>query len=140
MAEGKDRYKQLNFGQHGNYTKEELFDDSLRNQAIAYEVELGVLQAGCTLLDVDLIHDAMGANVTLGLGYKFVDPAWGAAAPLAIRAQTAAAAAVNTSFNLAVPLVLEHDAILTLTVAGAQVANDGVKNVRVRPGYRFTDV
>lgn len=139
MPMGKTRYNILPVGQHGNLSKVDMMADDIVSAVIGTEWELGELQAGTTVFGGDLIHDAMGTDVTISLGYKYKNSAHGSAAPAGIRALTAAASAVNTSFNLAAPLVLEHDVIITATIGGA-TTDAGPNTLRFRPEFTFTDV
>lgn len=86
--------------------------------AIADVIEFAQLPAGCEVIDVELVNDALGASVTLNSGYRYVDPAIGSAAPAAFQAAAAKTTASKTSGTFH-PVIFNDPIIVTSTVAGA---------------------
>lgn len=86
--------------------------------AIADVIEFAQMPAGCEIIDVQLVNDALGASVTLNAGYKYVDSTVGAAAPAAFQAAASKASAAKTS-STAHPAIFNDPIIITSTIAGA---------------------
>ncbi len=86
--------------------------------AIADVVEFAQLPAGCEVIDVQLVNDALGASVTLNAGYRYVDSTVGAAAPAAFQAAASKSSAGKTpgAFH---PVIFNDAIVITSTVAGA---------------------
>lgn len=91
---------------------------TLAAAAIADVVEFAQLPSGCEVIDVQLVNDALGASVTMNVGYRFVDPANGAAAPTAFQAAGAKSTAGKTSGAFH-PTMFNDPIVVTSTVAGA---------------------
>lgn len=91
---------------------------TLAAAAIGDVVEFAKLPAGCEVIDVQLVNDALGASVTLNAGYKYVDSTVGAAAPAAFQAAAAKSTAGKSSGAFH-PTVFNDPIVITSTVAGA---------------------
>jgi hypothetical protein len=83
---------------------------------IADTVDLVTIPAGSKLLDAALVNAALGASVTVALGYRFKDGTTGGSAT-ALLAATAATSAAKTNSVFA-PIVFAKDVVLYATIAG----------------------
>lgn len=105
------------------------------NAQIGDKVRLKQLYAGTFVTDVKLINAALGANVTLSLGFENVDGSDGTADDAGLIPVTAAAAAGCTRSNAA-PTLLQKDCYLVAVVGGG-VANGQIDTVT---GYEFRGI
>lgn len=97
---------------HGTHT--------LAAAAISDTVDLLPIPAGTKLLGVEMINAALGAGVTISLGFRNKDgTANAAASATALLAATAAATAGTRTKSVFVPIEFTTDAVLYATVAGA---------------------
>ena len=99
---------------------------------IADVVRFAELPAGCEVIDINLVNDALGASSTLSIGYEYVDSSVGAAAPAAFKAATTTASAgkLTTAFH---PQMFNDNVYVTATVGGAAITG----TVTVIISYRY---
>lgn len=76
--------------------------------------------AGCEVIDVDIVNDALGASSTLSIGYEYVDSSVGAAAPAYFKAATATSAAGKID-GVAHPIQFNDSVFITATIGGAAI-------------------
>lgn len=87
---------------------------------IADVIRFAKLPAGVEIVNVDLVHDAMGASSTLSVGYEFVDSADGAAAP-AFFLPAAASTAAQKRPSANHPIELNAPSYITATIGGGAI-------------------
>lgn len=116
-----------------------VFVDSSQDSAVQIDdvVKIGVLPAGTQLIDsLSVVSDAFTASATADVGFAYVDGVDDADVPEDADYFNAALA-INTegrtvAGNVAVvPVILPKDAYLTLTMAGAALAEVGKLDVIV---------
>lgn len=105
---------------------------------IADVVRLGILPAGLTLHDAQLIiSDAFTAATTAGVGFSYVDGVDSATVPqdaayfVAAASLALNATGISRKTSVTAPVTLPKDAYLILTLAGAAHASVGVLDVIV---------
>jgi hypothetical protein len=85
---------------------------------IADVIRFAQMPAGCEIIDVALVNDALGASVTLNAGYEYVRASDGAAVPAAFQA-AAAKSAAGKSVGAFHPIEFDSPINITATIAGA---------------------
>ena len=117
-----DDINQIAFaGQHGNYN---VIEDgkTLAAFLVADTVDLMTIPARCKIDDFHLINAALGAAVTLSLGWRYKDGTAGGSAT-ALMAATAMTAAARTNMAVAPVLPsLQKEIVVYGTGAGATAA------------------
>jgi hypothetical protein len=105
---------------NGDYGDANVFTSSatLAAAAIGDVIDFAKMPAGCEIIDVQLVNDALGASVTLNSGYRFINPDNGAAAPAAFQAAAGKSSAGKTS-GVFHPVTFNDPISITSTVAGA---------------------
>ncbi len=104
---------------NGEWGDASIFSSSIILAAapIADVINFASLPAGCEVINVELINDALGAGVTLNCGYAFVDPTNGTAVPAYYQAAASKATAGKTS-SVAHPITHNDPTDVTATIAG----------------------
>ncbi len=104
-------------GEYGNVSGR-VSKVTLAAQASGDVIRFTDLPAGAEIVNVEVVNDAMGAPTTLALGYEYLNPNDGAAAPNAFKAATSTATAgkIATAFH---PIQLERPSRLIGTIGGA---------------------
>jgi hypothetical protein len=107
---------------------------TLAAAAIADKVRLVKLFAGTKVFTTTMINAALGASSTLAIGFEYVDGQAGGTVNAFIPATSTTAIAKTES--IVKPIVLEYDAFVIATVAGAAVT--GALDVTVLFEHRGT--
>lgn len=89
---------------------------TLAAAAIGDKVRLNKVYAGTKVYDVSMINAALGAGVTVSVGFEYVDGQAGGSATAFLPA-TAASAAARTE-SAVKPVTLAYDAYIIATIAG----------------------
>src|SRR5690606_17420859 len=87
---------------------------TLAAAAISDVIEFAQLPAGCEVIDVQLVNDALGTSVTLNAGYRYVDSNVGSAVPAAFQAAASKSSAGKSSGTFH-PIVFDDPIVITST-------------------------
>lgn len=90
---------------------------TLAAAAVADKVRLNKVYAGTKVFGAKIISGALGAGVTVSLGFEYVNGEAGGSATAFLNAATRAAAGKDES--AAAPVVLAYDAYIIATIGGA---------------------
>lgn len=90
---------------------------TLASAAVADKVRLNKVYAGTKVFGAKIISGALGAGVTVSLGFEYVNGEAGGSATAFLNAANRAAAGKDES--AAAPVVLAYDAYIIATIGGA---------------------
>lgn len=114
--EGNSFRSQMTHGTYGDCVSDHRFHDCNAVPA-ATTIDLGEYPAGTRVDDLKLVHEALGAGVTVSVGIRY--PKGGGTDDAAAFLAAASAASAGARRSDAKPYAVPADAILTATIAGS---------------------
>ena len=130
-----DNYTEIpHTGTYGNVAEHNAVAD-LAAASIADEVQLVKLPAGTKITDIHLVNEALGAGVTIALGWEYTSGAAGGGAAVLLAATVCTAPTTVGRGNFA-PVVLEEEAVIIATVGVG--AATGQIDVAIQSVYEGT--